>query len=168
VAAAARRGQVSATLAQKPCFYRGAGLTNGAFIRVGDGDRKLTPYEVQLLLASRGQPREDETPVPEATPADLDADLLAGLLQRLRQTETSYFRQFDDQRALQVLKVLVRHDDRWVPSLGGILALGTYPQQFFPQLGVTFVAYPTPVLGEPGPRGERFLDNRRFDGPIPG
>jgi ATP-dependent DNA helicase RecG len=27
---------------QKPCYYRGAGYTNGAFLRVGDGDRKLT------------------------------------------------------------------------------------------------------------------------------
>lgn len=33
-----------AGLDQKPCYYRGAGLTNGAFIRVADGDRKLTPY----------------------------------------------------------------------------------------------------------------------------
>jgi ATP-dependent DNA helicase RecG len=154
-------------LTHKPCHYRGAGLTNGAFIRVGDGDRKLTTYEVQLMLASRGQPREDEAPVPEATPDDLDAELVGGLLQRLRQADATYFRQLDDDRALQVLKVLVRHDNRWVPSLGGLLALGIYPQQFFPQLGVTFVAYPSPLIGEPGPRGERFLDNRRFDGPVP-
>lgn len=153
--------------AQKPCYYRGAGLTNGAFIRVGDGDRKLSAYEVQVMLASRGQPREDEAPVVDATADDLDRELVAGLLQRLRQPEASYFRQMTDERALQVLKVLVLHGDGRVPSLGGLLALGTYPQQFFPALGVTYVAYPTPVLGEPGPRGERFLDNRRFDGPIP-
>jgi ATP-dependent DNA helicase RecG len=154
-------------IAQKPCYYRGAGLTNGAFIRVGDGDRKLSAYEVQVMLASRGQPREDETPVPDASPDDLDSELVVGLLERLRRPEASYFRQLGDERALQVLKALVRHEERWVPSLGGLLALGIYPQQFFPALGVTFVAYPTPVLGEPGPRGERFLDNRRFDGPIP-
>jgi ATP-dependent DNA helicase RecG len=154
-------------IAQKPCYYRGAGLTNGAFIRVGDGDRKLSAYEVQVMLASRGQPREDEAPVSDASLDDLDPELVSGLLERLRQPEASYFRQLRDERALQVLKVLVRHQEGWVPSLGGLLALGTYPQQFFPALGVTFVAYPTPVLGEPGPRGERFLDNRRFDGPIP-
>lgn len=156
-----------ADLTQKPCYYRGAGLTNGAFIRVGDGDRKLSPYEVQVMLASRGQPREDEAPVPESSLEDLDRELVAGLLGRLRQPETSHFRQLSDEQALQVLKVLVRHEQRWVPSLGGLLALGTYPQQFCPALGVTFVVYPTPILGEPGPRHERFLDNRRFDGPIP-
>src|SRR5439155_10673070 len=31
--------------AQKPCYHPSAGLTNGAFIRVADGDRKLTTYE---------------------------------------------------------------------------------------------------------------------------
>jgi ATP-dependent DNA helicase RecG len=137
---------------QKPCYYRGAGLTNGAFIRVGDGDQKLSAYEVQVMLASRGQPREDEAPVPEASVDDLDAELVAGLLHRLRQPEASYFRQLSDEQALQVLKVLVRHEERRVPSLGGLLALGVYPQQFFPALDVTFVAYPTPVLGVPGPR----------------
>lgn len=156
-----------AEIGQKPVYYRGAGLTNGAFIRVADGDRKLSQYEVQVMLASRGQPREDEIPVPEASLEDLDSELVVGLLERLRRPDRSIFRQRTDEAALRTLKALVRHEDRWVPSLGGVLALGAYPQQFFPELGVTFVVYPTPTLGEPGPRGERFLDQGRFDGPIP-
>lgn len=156
-----------AELSHKPVYYRGAGLTNGAFIRVADGDRKLSQYEVQVMLASRGQPRDDESPVPEATPEDLDPELVGGLLERLRRMERSVFRQRTDDAALRTLKALVPHADRWVPSLGGLLALGAYPQQFYPALSVTFVVYPTPNLGEPGPRGERFLDQGRFDGPIP-
>lgn len=157
-----------AELGQKPVYYRGAGLTNGAFIRVADGDRRLSQYEVQVMLASRGQPREDESPVPEASIEDLDPELVGGLLERLRRAERSTFRQRTDEGTLRTLKALVPHgEQRWVPSLGGLLALGTYPQQFFPELGVTFVVYPTPNLGEPGPRGERFLDQGRFDGPIP-
>ena len=50
--------------ALRPCFYRGAGITQGSFVRVGDGDRRLSSYEVQLMLASRGQPKDDEQPVP--------------------------------------------------------------------------------------------------------
>lgn len=156
-----------AELGQKPVYYRGAGLTNGAFIRVADGDRKLSQYEVQVMLASRGQPREDESPVPEASAEDLDPELIVGLLERLRRMERSIFRQRTDEAVLRTLKVLVPHENRLVPSLGGLLALGAYPQQFYPELGVTFVVYPTPNLGEPGPRGERFLDQGRFDGAIP-
>lgn len=156
-----------AELGQKPVYYRGAGLTNGAFIRVADGDRKLSQYEVQVMIASRGQPREDEAPVVEATIADLDPELVRGLLDRLRRTDRSIFRDRTDEESLRILKVLVKYQDRWVPSLGGLLALGAFPQQFFSELGVTFVVYPTANLGEPGPRGERFLDQGRFDGPIP-
>ena len=29
---------------QKPCFYRGAGRLKGSYIRVGDGDRRMTEY----------------------------------------------------------------------------------------------------------------------------
>src|SRR5439155_18680340 len=121
-----------AELAQKPCYYPGAGLTNGAFIRVADGNRRLSAYEVQMMLASRGQPREDERAVPEAGRADLDPDLVNGLLGRLRQPEQSIFRRLSDDEALRTLKVLVPDNGRSVPSLGGLLALGAYPQRFFP------------------------------------
>ncbi len=51
-------------LAQKPCFYKGAGMTKGSFVRVSDGDRRLSAYEVQVMLSSRGQPRDDEQALP--------------------------------------------------------------------------------------------------------
>jgi ATP-dependent DNA helicase RecG len=53
-----------------------------------------------------------------------------------------------------------------VPTLGGLLTFGIYPQQFFPQLNITFIAYPDTQAGVPGPRGERFIDNRSIDGNI--
>jgi ATP-dependent DNA helicase RecG len=142
-------------------------MTTGAFIRVADGDRRLGQYEIHLLLASRGQPREDEEPVPEATPADLDAEIVQALAGRLKRTGHPRRRQLGDEEILRLLKALVRHEDRWVPSLAGLMVLGKHPQQFLPGLGVTFVAYPTSRMGEPGPGGERFLDNRRLEGPIP-
>lgn len=152
---------------QKPCYYPPAGLTNGAFTRVADRDRKLSSYEVQMLLASHGQPREDERVVAEASLEDLDAELVMGLLQRLRAREGSRFRVLSDEAALATVKAIVPHGDRMAPSLAGLLALGLYPQQFFPSLNVVFTVYPTTKVGESGPRGERLLDSGRFDGPIP-
>ncbi len=154
-------------LTRKPCYYPGAGLTNGAFIRVADGDRKLTTYEVQMMIASRGQPREDEWPVEEATAADLEPGLVKVLLGRLRAAESGVFRSLKEAEALRTLKALVPLGKRWVPSLAGLLALGRNPQRFLPSLTATLVVYPTPVVGEAGPNGERFLDNLRIEGPIP-
>lgn len=151
---------------QKPCYYKGAGLTNGAFIRVADGDRRLTQYEVQLMLSSRGQPREDCEPIPETSAADLHPTLTASLLTRLRSSRRP-FRDKDDTHILRAIGAATEHEGREVLTLGGLLALATNPQRRFPELAATFVAYPGEHIGELGPRGERFTDEGRFDGPIP-
>lgn len=153
-------------LDQKPCFYSGAGLTNGAFVRVADGDRRLTEYEIQLIRASRGQPREDLEPVPDADIADFDADLVGEFVEEAR-NERPVFAEGPREEILSALGALVTHEGRLVPSLGGLLALGEFPQRFFPECSLTFVAYPTERIGEAGPRGERFVDEARIDGPIP-
>ena len=44
--------------------------------------------------------------------------------------------------------------------------MGRYPQQYYPQLNVTFVVSPR-VDGESLADGTRFLDNRSIDGPVP-
>jgi ATP-dependent DNA helicase RecG len=152
---------------RKPCFSRGAGMTQGSFVRVGDGDRKLSSYEVQLLLANRGQPHEDEAPVPGTGLPDLDPALVEALLTRLRTRRPYAFGELDDRSALRRAKVLVPGEDgAEVASVGGLLALGRYPQEHFPQLMLTFVHYPTTDGADPA-TGERFVDNVVAEGPIP-
>lgn len=152
---------------QKPCFYKGAGISKGSFVRVSDGDRRLTTYEVQLMLSSRGQPREDEEPVPGAGLECLDAAGVEALVARLRVTRPYAFQGLDRNSVLRRAKVIVRAPNGSdAVSLGGLLALGRYPQEHFPQLMITFVSYPT-ITGAPLPSGERFLDNVALEGPIP-
>lgn len=150
---------------QKPCFYKGAGHLNGSYVRVADGDRKLSSYEVQLLIASRGQPRDDEEAVVEASRADLDGLRLAGLLKAVRQRSRS-LADLPDDAALRSLKVLVAAGDKTVPSLAGLLALGQRPQQFFPALCAQLAVYPAEQVGVPGAGAVRFLDSRSYDGPV--
>jgi ATP-dependent DNA helicase RecG len=153
-------------LQDKPCYYSGAGLTNGAFIRVADGDRRLNQYEVQVMRASHGQPQEDREPVQGSSIGDLHADLARSFLERLR-AERPSLKDRSDHELLRMSGVVVDSDEGEAISLGGLLALGAEPQRFFPELGLTFVAYPTTRVGEAGPRGERFVDEARVDGPIP-
>lgn len=150
----------------KPCFVKQRGEYHGSFIRGGDGDRRLTEYEIHLLHANRGQPRDDREPVPEATVDDLDPAAVASLLRRVRQRQPRAFDVTDDV-ALQRLNMVARDSEALVPTLGGLLSLGQYPQQFFPQLNVTFIVVPGTSLQDLPEGGPRFVDNRSFDGPIP-
>jgi ATP-dependent DNA helicase RecG len=151
----------------RPCYYREAGYTNGAFIRVAHGDRKLTAYEVQMMLSARNQPKDDQEAVPDASINDLQPRLVKTLLTRLRKRPGSPLARMNDRDALRTLKVLTPYRNRLVCTLGGLIALGKYPQQFFPALAITFVAYPGDGVGEPGANDERFLDNHRIEGAIP-
>ncbi|MEU6412929.1 ATP-binding protein [Microbispora sp. NPDC046933] len=151
--------------AQRPCHSRGAGITKGSYIRVSDGDRRLSAYEVQVMLSSRGQPREDEQAVHGIGLDDLDTASVDALIARLRTNRPYAFKDLDRLAVLRRAKVLVRgKDGEDAVSLAGLLTLGRFPQEHFPQLMVTFVHYPT----ETGPQStERFLDNVTLEGPIP-
>jgi ATP-dependent DNA helicase RecG len=153
--------------AQKPCFYIGAGMTKGSFVRVSDGDRRLSAYEVQVMLSSRGQPRDDEQAVPGIGIEHLDQASVEALIARLRISRPYAFKDLDYLAVLRRAKVLVPDQaDQDALSLAGLLALGAYPQERFPQLMITFVHYPT-VAGVQSVAGERFLDNVTLEGPVP-
>jgi ATP-dependent DNA helicase RecG len=151
---------------RKPCHLKARGVDRGSYLRTHDGDRALTSYEVHVMVASRGQPRDDMVPVPDASLEDLDSDLVAALVRRLRETRGPVFAKASDDEVLRLVRVTVDTEYGARVSLAGLLALGRYPQRFYPQLDVTFVAYPT-VNGEPLVDGTRFLDNQSIDGPIP-
>lgn len=151
---------------QKPCYVTARGMSTGSYIRVADGDRRLTSQEVQQLLADRGQPRFDQEIVSEASVADLDTVGVERLLARVRSAKPYLFGERSNEDVLTMLSV-IRSDEDGVPrpTMAGLLALGSYPQQYFPQLCLTFVHYPT-SSGEQV-RETRFLDNVRIDGSIP-
>jgi ATP-dependent DNA helicase RecG len=152
----------------KPCYVKARGEYNGSFTRGGDGDRRLTDFEIHLLHTNRGQPNDDRQPVPGASLADLDSNAVESLLRRVRQRQRRAFGDLGDSVALRRLNVVVPDDTgEPVPTLGGILALGSYPQQFFPQLNATLIVYPGLSAEDVTPSGPRFLDNRTFEGPIP-
>jgi ATP-dependent DNA helicase RecG len=103
-----------------------------------------------------------------STIGDLDSSALSEFVTRLRNSRTQLFADRTDNEVLCLLNVLAPcADQRNVPTLAGLLAFGRYPQQFFPQLNITFVSYPGTEPGFEGSFGERFLDNVAIDGNIP-
>jgi ATP-dependent DNA helicase RecG len=152
---------------QRPCYVTTRGLYNGAFVRVGDGDQRLTPYEIDRLRENSGQPRWDEEPVPQATAKDLDRAAVTRLIETASRNSPRSFSGLSEPDALARLGVLVRHEGSLVPSLAGLLSVGAYPQQFFPQLMVSLVVYPHETAGQPGPGGIRFLDSAAVGGMVP-
>lgn len=166
-----------APLEMKPCYYAPSGEENGSYIRNGDGDRKLTRYEIDLLKSFRKQPTYDEAPVAAASLGDLDTDLLKAFCGRVRRRRKRLQAQSDEQ-ILKRFKVLVPHpaaaeaadgaepEVRFVPSLAGLLVFGRDPQALYPQLSATILVLPGAEKGETGPTGRRYLDNVRAEGTI--
>lgn len=151
---------------RKPCFVKSRGMERGSYRRSHDGDRLLTSYEVHILVSSRGQPLEDTAPVDAADVDDLDNGLVDALIARLRSTRGRVFADETPEAILRMVGATTESDGATRPTLAGLLALGRYPQQYHPQLNVTFVAFPS-TTGEPLADGTRFLDNQSVDGPIP-
>lgn len=151
---------------QKPCYYRPAGLTHGSYIRIADGDRRLTEYEIQLFLSWRQRSRYDRFPVVGKTVKDLNPDRLRTFIEHVRRKSQAPYYEWDDHRLLTAFGVVVEQDDVRVPTLAGYLCFADFPQDEFPGLHLTVVRYPSALPGQVGDRGERLLDNVKVEGPI--
>lgn len=152
--------------ADKPCYLTNSHMYEGSYVRVGDGDRHLSAYEIDRLREERSQPRHDAELVEEATLDDLNPELVSGVLTRERSLNPLVFGSLDDISALRALRAVGIDEHGEVrPTLAGLLALGTYPQAHFPRLGITFVAFPG-TRHEPFSSARRYLDAQDIGGPI--
>ena len=153
---------------QKPYYIEAHGMYNGSYQRVGEADIRLTKYEIDRLLENRSQPRYDEELISEASFKDLSPTLVSAYVARLREEQPRVFAALSDREVLLQARILrIDSEGREVPTLGALLAMGSYPQAFFPQLMMSVVVLPGEELGEVTEDGRRFLDNHSCTGPIP-
>ncbi len=158
-----------APVKEKPCFVKKLGQVNGSYIRTGDGDHKMSLYEIDRFIENQLRTaRSDIAIVKDATLDDLDKSLLQGWLSRVRTTSFGRSSAMDDEELMANRRVIAYDDDGTArPTVAGLLALGSYPQKSFPRLNVVFTSYPTSQKGETGRSGLRFSDTVSIDGPIP-
>lgn len=131
-----------------------------AYLRSYDGDYELSDLEKQAFIANRTAPKFDGEAVTAAGIADLDSDLKQNYIETCR-ASSAQLSKFSDAEIL--VKTGVLTSDGAHPTLAGLLALGSYPQQYFPNLAIQASVMP----GPDEPVGTRAVDPRRFDGPVP-
>ena len=146
----------------KPCFYKGAGRLRGSYIRVGDSDQHMTEYEIYSYEAFKRNTHDELRTVERATKKNLSKDNTTEYLIKLRRQKQNLVN-LDDGRILETQGIC--QDD--IPTLAGLMLVGEYPQEFFPQLSVTAMVVQGKKIGELGNDGERFVDNKRIEGSIP-
>ena len=146
----------------RPCYHRPTGLYRGAYLRVGDGDRLMTEYEIYLALSSRAQPEEDLRPVEGARLSDLDELRLDAHLAAVRAARPALAAVADDRAALLRALHIVARDAPDCPTVAGLLCFGRYPQMFFPSLVVTVTAY---ASDQPDP-AQRLVGDVVCEGPL--
>lgn len=146
----------------KPCFYRPAGRIRGSYVRVGDADMPMTEYEVYNYEAYKKNIRDELRKADRADMNDLSRDKLSLYFAKLR-TEKPQLANQEEQKILR-FRGLTDGDG---PTIAGLMLVGEYPQAFFPQLGITAMVVDGYEIGKLGASGERFIDNKRFDGTIP-
>lgn len=154
---------------EKPCYVKKYGQRLGSYIRTGDGDHRMSSYEIDRYIENQYRSaRNDALIVEDATMDDFDQDLLAGWLSRVRATTLGRSAALDDEELMANRRVISADPEGVLrPTVAGIMALGFCPQKFFPRANVVFTAYPMPQKGEVGRAGERFSDSVDIDGPIP-
>jgi ATP-dependent DNA helicase RecG len=152
---------------QKPSYHRPHGLHEGSFIRVGNSTRRMSDYEIYSFISSRTQPKFDAEPIIEATPEDLDRGKLDEYLaqQRKARSNAPYW-SLPFEQILSQLRIVIDTDGILRPTLAGLLMFGAYPQRFEQQMVVVFLQFYGTTTTEEAPSGERFLDNRKFEGTI--
>lgn len=142
----------------KPCKVASTGK---AYLRGYDGDYLLSALEEQAFLAARSVPMADRLPVDDATPNDLDPDLVEAFTASTRRLDPQGRGRFSDDGELLRRSGVLHSDGR--PTVAGVLALGLYPQQWFPRFVIQAAAEPAP--GEPATARAR--NQVTIDGPVP-
>lgn len=153
----------------KPCYIKKLGMMDGSYLRTGDGDYKMTMYEIHRFIENERQiARNDIHIVPDATMADFDSELLAQWLKVQRSGVFGGSASLSDEQLLMNRRALAADSEGTLrPTIAGIMALGAFPQKFFPRLNIVFTSYPMNAKGEQERLGRRYLDSENLDGPIP-
>ena len=122
----------------------------------------MTEYEIYSYEVYKKKIRDELRIVDRAETDDFSREKLSLYFAKLK-TEKPQLSNQDDSKIMK-FQGLTSNEK---PTVVGLMLVGDYPQAFFPQLGITAMVVDGYEVGDLGASGERFIDNKRFDGTIP-
>ena len=145
----------------KPCFYKGAGRLRGSYVRVADGDRLMTEYEVYSYEAFKQDIHDELRTNDRAEMTDINTDEYQMYLLELKKNKP-HLAKLEEKEINRLQGFVV--DNK--PTVAALMLFSVYPQAYFPQLCITAVSVPGKEMSATGSVGERFIDNKRIEGSI--
>lgn len=152
----------AAEIFQKPVYYRGAGIMNGSYCRVGDADEPMTEYEIYSYEAYREHKQDDIRVSNIEASKYLNQSLINKYIDNLRINKPNT-QNLSNEELLELMNVYKNE----IPTLAAVMSFSRYPQAFYPQLCVTAVLVPGYNMGDVDGVGRRFLNNKKIEGTIP-
>ena len=146
---------------QRPCFYKGAGRLRGSYVRVADGDRLMTEYEVYSYEAFKQDIHDELRTNDRAEMTDINTDEYQLYLLELKKNKP-HLAKLEEKEINRLQGFVV--DNK--PTVAALMLFSVYPQAYFPQLCITAVSVPGKEMSATGSVGERFIDNKRIEGTI--
>ena len=146
---------------QKPCFYKGSGRLRGSYVRVADGDRLMTEYEVYSYEAFKQDIHDELRTNSRAELTDINTEEYQLYLLELKKNKP-HLAKLEEKEINRLQGFVV--DNK--PTVAALMLFSIYPQAYFPQLCITAVSVPGKEMSATGSVGERFIDNKRIEGSI--
>ncbi|MBP3200042.1 MAG: putative DNA binding domain-containing protein [Lachnospiraceae bacterium] len=147
---------------ERPVYYKGSGVINGSYKRVGDRDEKMSPYEVYSYEAYKKRIKDDERIVEGVDETLINKALVEEYLNKVKKDRPNFQKTMTDEKVLEVMGL--KHDNHW--TIAGLLLFSNFPQEKFKQFSIIAMAIPGIVKGMSNEINERFLDDKRIMGPI--
>lgn len=147
---------------ERPVFYRGEGIANGSYIRIGDADLKMSQAEIYGYQAFKKRIKDDKRVVEDVDDKNIDKDKIHEYLKKVKSERPNLNANVSNEEILELMGI--KNSGKY--TLTGVLIFAKYPQAYFPQFSITAVAVNGYELGDMDDDGARFIDNKRITGNV--
>ena len=130
-------------------------------MRVADGDRLMTEYEVYSYEAFKQDIHDELRTNSRAELTDINTEEYQLYLLELKKNKP-HLAKLEEKEINRLQGFVV--DNK--PTVAALMLFSIYPQAYFPQLCITAVSVPGKEMSATGSVGERFIDNKRIEGSI--